>query len=118
MKKGNYKQAFAYFATLAEKDDWESMYNEVTKLYKEEATVAKRGEEAIFWLEKCVENCKDSWNISLIEFQLGNIYAKGIGVKRIIKLQKNITEAVLRKESICQKEICCWKICKIGRVIL
>lgn len=86
MKKGNYKQAFAYFATLAEKDDWESMYNEVTKLYKEEATVAKRGEEAIFWLEKCVENCKDSWNISLIEFQLGNIYAKGIGVKKNHKI--------------------------------
>ena len=86
MKKGNYKQAFAYFATLAEKDDWESMYNEVTKLYREEATVAKRGEEAIFWLEKCVENCKDSWNISLIEFQLGNIYAKGIGVKKNHKI--------------------------------
>ena len=57
-EKGNYKQAFAYFATLAEKDDWESMYNEVTKLYKEEATVAKRGEEAIFWLENVLRIAK------------------------------------------------------------
>ena len=77
MKKGNYKQAFAYFATLAEKDDWESMYNEVTKLYKEEATVAKRGEEAIFWLEKCVEKLQRQLEYFADRISIGQYLCKG-----------------------------------------
>ena len=35
-----------------------------------------------FWYQNCITYGKDSWTVSLAEYQLGEIYAKGIGVKK------------------------------------
>lgn len=86
LENGNNDQAFKYYATLAEKEDWELMYHDVTKLFDSEQSISKRPQDALFWFTKCVECCKDSWTVSLAEFQLGDIYAKGIGVKKSHKL--------------------------------
>ena len=86
LENGNNDQAFKYYATLAEKEDWELMYHDVTKLFDSEQSILKRPQDALFWFTKCVECCKDSWTVSLAEFQLGDIYAKGIGVKKSHKL--------------------------------
>ena len=64
-------------------------YNTFAKFYDEltdNVEYEKRSKYIYdFFKENCA-NCKDSWNISLIEFQLGNIYAKGIGVKKNHKI--------------------------------
>ena len=86
LENGNNDQAFKYYATLAEKEDWELMYHDVTKLFDSEQSISKRPQDALFWFTKCVECCKDSWTVSLAEFQLGDIYAKEIGVKKSHKL--------------------------------
>ena len=36
--------------------------------------------------EKCIELSRDSWEISLAEYKLGEIYSKGIGVKKNHKI--------------------------------
>ena len=86
MQKGNNEQAFEYYATLAEKEGWEVMYDDVTKLFDGEQSIIRRSDDAVYWFTKCVECCKDSWTVSLAEFQLGDIYAKGIGVKKSHKI--------------------------------
>lgn len=86
MKAGNKEQAFQWYATLAEKEDWELMYHDVTKVFGGEENILKRPQDAVFWFTKCAECCKDSWTISLAEFQLGEIYAKGVGVRKDHKI--------------------------------
>ncbi len=86
MQKGNNEQAFEYYATLAEKEGWEVMYDDVTKSFDGEQSIIRRSDDAVYWFTKCVECCKDSWTVSLAEFQLGDIYAKGIGVKKSHKI--------------------------------
>lgn len=86
MQKGNNEQAFEYYATLAEKEGWEVMYDDVTKLFDGEQSIIRRADDAVYWFTKCAERCKDSWTVSLAEFQLGEIYAKGIGVKKSHKI--------------------------------
>ena len=86
MKKGNNEQAFQYYAILAEKEDWEFMYHDTTELFESEQNILRRSQDAVFWFTKCAEFCQDSWTVSLAEFQLGEMYAKGIGVKKNYKI--------------------------------
>ena len=86
MKKGNNEQAFQYYAILAEKEDWEFMYHDTTELFDSEQNILRRSQDAVFWFTKCAEFCQDSWTVSLAEFQLGEMYAKGIGVKKNHKI--------------------------------
>ena len=86
MKKGNNEQAFQYYAILAEKEDWEFMYHDTTELFESEQNILRRSQDAVFWFTKCAEFCQDSWTVSLAEFQLGEMYAKGIGVKKNHKI--------------------------------
>ena len=86
MKKGNNEQAFQYHAILAEKEDWEFMYHDTTELFDSEQNILRRSQDAVFWFTKCAEFCQDSWTVSLAEFQLGEMYAKGIGVKKNHKI--------------------------------
>ena len=86
MKKGNNEQAFQYYAILAEKEDWEFMYHDATELFESEQNILRRSQDAVFWFTKCAEFCQDSWTVSLAEFQLGEMYAKGIGVKKNYKI--------------------------------
>ena len=86
MKKGNNDQAFQYYAILAEKEDWEFMYHDTTELFDSEQNILRRSQDAVFWFTKCAEFCQDSWTVSLAEFQLGEMYAKGIGVKKNHKI--------------------------------
>ena len=86
MKKGNNEQAFQYYAILAEKEDWEFMYHDTTELFDSEQNILRRSQDAVFWFTKCAEFCQDSWTVSLAEFQLGEMYAKGIGVKKNYKI--------------------------------
>ncbi len=86
MKAGNREEAFAAFETLAEKEGYEVMYNEVTKYFSNETMISNHADDAVYWFEKCVQNCRDSWTISLAEFQLGEIYSKGLGVKKNHKI--------------------------------
>ena len=86
MKKGNNEQAFQYYAILAEKEDWEFMYHDTTELFDSEQNILRRAQDAVFWFTKCAEFCQDSWTVSLAEFQLGEMYAKGIGVKKNHKI--------------------------------
>lgn len=97
MKKGNNEQAFQWYATLAEKEDWEVMYHDVTKLFDGEKNILKRAQDAVFWFTKCAECCKDSWTVSLAEFQLGEIYAKGLGVKKNHKIAEKYYRSSLAK---------------------
>ena len=86
MKKGNNEQAFQYYAILAENEDWEFMYHDTTELFESEQNILRRSQDAVFWFTKCAEFCQDSWTVSLAEFQLGEMYAKGIGVKKNYKI--------------------------------
>lgn len=86
MKAGNEERAFQWYATLAEKEGWELMYHDVAKLFEGEKDILKRPQDAVFWFTKCVACCKDSWTISLAEFQLGEMYAKGTGVRKNHKI--------------------------------
>ena len=86
MKKGNNEQAFQYYAILAEKEDWEFMYHDTTELFESEQNILRRSQDAVFWFTKCAEFCQDSWTVSLAEFQLGEMYAKGIGIKKNYKI--------------------------------
>ena len=103
MKKGNNEQAFQYYAILAEKEDWEFMYHDTTELFDSEQNILRRSQDAVFWFTKCAEFCQDSWTVSLAEFQLGEMYAKGIGVKKNHKIAENTIAAVRKREIHMQK---------------
>ena len=113
LENGNNDQAFKYYATLAEKEDWELMYHDVTKLFDSEQSISKRPQDALFWFTKCVECCKDSWTVSLAEFQLGDIYAKGIGVKKSHKLaEKYYRSSALKGNPYAKKKFVAGKYVK------
>ena len=86
MKAGKCDDAFAAFEILAEKEGYEVMYNEVIKYFSNEIVISNHAEDAVYWFDKCVQNCRDSWTVSLAEFQLGEIYSKGLGVKKNHKI--------------------------------
>ena len=112
MKKGNNEQAFQYYAILAEKEDWEFMYHDTTELFESEQNILRRSQDAVFWFTKCAEFCQDSWTVSLAEFQLGEMYAKGIGVKKKLQnCRKILSQQCGKGKSICKKEVCRRKIC-------
>ena len=79
------------------------MYHDTTELFESEQNILRRSQDAVFWFTKCAEFCQDSWTVSLAEFQLGEMYAKGIGVKKITKLPKNTIAAVRKREIHMQK---------------
>lgn len=61
-------------------------YQQIINCYSEDVEVLKNPEYAINHLLHCIDNCRDSWLESLAEYRLGDIYAKGLGVKASHKL--------------------------------
>ena len=74
--------AFGIFMQLVAAGEHNVMYTEISKIFNSNKEVKKNPEAAIFWYERCIENTKDSWTISLAENRLGEIYSNGIGVKK------------------------------------
>lgn len=74
--------AFGIFMQLVAAGENNVMYTEISKIFNSNKEVKKNPEAAIFWYERCIENTKDSWTISLAENRLGEIYSNGIGVKK------------------------------------
>ena len=74
--------AFGIFMQLVAAGEHNVMYTEISKIFNSNKEVKKNPEAAIFWYERCIENTKDTWTISLAENRLGEIYSNGIGVKK------------------------------------
>lgn len=70
---------------LANYADMKILYYEANNKYSNEMLIRNEASSAIFWYEKCIELCKDSWTVSMAEYQLGEIYLKGIGIDRNVK---------------------------------
>lgn len=70
---------------LANYADMKILYYEANNKYSNEILIRNEASSAIFWYEKCIELCKDSWTVSMAEYQLGEIYLKGIGIDRNVK---------------------------------
>ena len=70
---------------LAQYTDLKFLYYEVNNKYNNDISIKQDVTKAIFWYEKCIELCKDSWTVSLAEYQLANIYLQGTGIKKNIK---------------------------------
>ncbi|MFQ9889161.1 MAG: hypothetical protein ACLRWM_00975 [Streptococcus sp.] len=87
------------------------MYHDTTELFESEQNILRRSQDAVFWFTKCAEFCQDSWTVSLAEFQLGEMYAKGIGVKKNYKIAEKYYRKVRKREIHMQKEVCRRKIC-------
>lgn len=76
--------------TLAKSSDMKFLYYEVNNKYNSEIFIRQDSSKVIFWYEKCINLCKDSWTVSLAEYQLGDIYLNGIGVKKNVKLAEQL----------------------------
>lgn len=75
---------------LANYIDMKFLYYEVNNKYSSEILVKNEASKVIFWFEKCINLCKDSWTVSLAEYQLGDIYLNGIGIKKNMKLAEQL----------------------------
>lgn len=75
---------------LANYADMKILYYEANNKYSNEMLIRNEASSAIFWYEKCIELCKDSWTVSMAEYQLGEIYLKGIGIDRNVKRAESL----------------------------
>lgn len=82
----NRDQAVNNFRQMVQSGNADNVLNEMSQYFSDSVIARSGAGDAVFWYERFMEFCKDTWTISLAEYRLGDIYSKGIGVKRNHKI--------------------------------
>ena len=104
LKSGEKEKALEYFESISENNDFSHMFEAVSKYYSNPTVLSSKSDEAIFWYKKCIELSQDTWIVSLAEYQLGEIYSKGLGTKKNHKLAETYYSSSAQKGNMYAKK--------------
>lgn len=75
---------------LGNLSEWNCVYQIINEKYSTDSDISSDFDNAIYWLQYCIDNIKDSWIVSLAEYKLGDIYARGVGIKKNHKIAEKL----------------------------